>query len=211
MAGFNKELLEQIWISAGGKKSAAPMAAAIALAESGGSVRSENHNTNGSIDRGLWQINSIHGSQSTFDVAGNAKAAVAISKNGTDWTPWATYNEGKYKQFLGGGSGDKLGIVKLGESLAGGAVKEFNNVKNAVTAIPKGIDAVGKGIESIASVINFIGSPGGTARILKVVGGGVLILIAGNELVKVGGESTAAGPFKRAATTATKVAEIAPK
>lgn len=34
--------------------------AAIALEESGGNPLAHNHNSNGTVDRGLWQINSIH-------------------------------------------------------------------------------------------------------------------------------------------------------
>lgn len=82
--------LEQIWISAGGNPGAASVAAAIAMAESGGNPNATNVNTNGSIDRGLWQINSIHGSQSTFDPMGNARSAIAISNNGSNWAPWCT-------------------------------------------------------------------------------------------------------------------------
>ncbi len=42
------------------------------------------------------QINSVHGSLSTFDAYGNARSAVLISRDGTDWTPWTTYNSGAY-------------------------------------------------------------------------------------------------------------------
>lgn len=93
--------LEQLWIQNGGNPSAAPVAAAVALAESSGNPAATNHNTNGSIDRGLWQINSVHGTQSTTDVVGNVKAAIAISNNGANWAPWRTYVSGAYKQFLG--------------------------------------------------------------------------------------------------------------
>jgi len=92
--------LEQIWIMAGGNPASAPMAAAIALAESAGRPGATNDNTNGSIDRGLWQINSVHGAQSTYDIMANARAAVAISANGASWHPWTTFTTGAYKQFL---------------------------------------------------------------------------------------------------------------
>lgn len=82
--------LEQLWIQAGGNPAAAPIAAAIAEAESGGNPNAAPVNTNGSTDRGLWQINSVHGSQSTFDPLGNAMAAVQISQNGATWAPWCT-------------------------------------------------------------------------------------------------------------------------
>jgi hypothetical protein len=95
---FNQ--LEDLWVKAGGNPAKKAIAAAIALAESAGVSNAVNHNSNGSTDRGLWQINSVHGSQSTFDPLANAKAAVAISSNGTNWRPWVTYNNGAYKQFM---------------------------------------------------------------------------------------------------------------
>lgn len=102
MAKYTYSQLEGLWIANGGNKAAAPIAAAIAMAESSGDSQASNNNTDGSIDRGLWQINSVHGSQSTFDVTGNVKAAIAISANGTNWHPWVTFNTGAYKKFLQG-------------------------------------------------------------------------------------------------------------
>jgi len=94
--------LKNLWVSAGGNAASAPMAAAIAMAESGGDPNATNHNTNGSTDRGLWQINSVHGSQSTYNVADNVKAAIAISNNGSSWAPWSTFINGAYRQYLSG-------------------------------------------------------------------------------------------------------------
>jgi len=94
-ATYTYAQLEGVWIQAGGSPQTAPMAAAIAMAESGGNAAASNANTNSSIDRGLWQINSIHGSQSSFDVMTNARAAVAISGNGQSWRAWCTaYSDG---------------------------------------------------------------------------------------------------------------------
>lgn len=102
MTDYTYAQLEGIWINNGGNKLYAPIAAAIAMAESGGKSDATNDNTNGSTDRGLWQINSIWGALSTYDVNANAKAAVQISNNGTNWKPWVTYTTGKYLQFLQG-------------------------------------------------------------------------------------------------------------
>jgi Lysozyme like domain len=88
--------LEALWESAGGSASAAFTAAEIAEAESSGQQYATNDNSNGTVDRGYWQINSSHGPLSTFDAHGNARAAVLISSDGTDWTPWTTYNTGAY-------------------------------------------------------------------------------------------------------------------
>ena len=88
--------LEALWESAGGSPRAAFLAAEIAMAESGGRQYASLYNTNGTTDRGYWQINSVHGSLSTFAARGNARAAVLISSDGTDWTPWTTYQAGAY-------------------------------------------------------------------------------------------------------------------
>jgi len=35
------------------------------------------------------------------DALYNAKAAYAISRNGTDWTPWSVFKSGTYEQHVG--------------------------------------------------------------------------------------------------------------
>jgi LysM repeat protein len=84
--------LEELWEEAGGSSGEAFMAAQIAMAESGG----QQYATGAAGERGYWQINPDHGSLSTYDPLGNAKAAVIISGDGTDWTPWTTYTSGAY-------------------------------------------------------------------------------------------------------------------
>ena len=88
--------LEALWEQAGGSRGEAFTAAEIALAESSGQQYATNTNGGASTDRGYWQVNSIHGAQSTYDAYGNARAAVQISRDGSDWTPWVTYNTGAY-------------------------------------------------------------------------------------------------------------------
>jgi len=84
--------LEALWKAAGGRTSAAFMAAEIAMAESGG--RQYAHSPTN--DYGYWQINGVHGAMATYNPIGNAKAAIAISSNGTNWRPWTTYVTGAY-------------------------------------------------------------------------------------------------------------------
>jgi len=84
--------LEALWERAGGSPAAARTAASIALAESGGDPLA----TGADGERGYWQISLGHGALSTYDPYGNARAAVAISGNGTDWDPWTTYTDGAY-------------------------------------------------------------------------------------------------------------------
>jgi hypothetical protein len=107
-----KAALKSLWTRAGGSKRAADIAAAVALAESSGDPGASNRNSDGSIDRGLWQINSVHGALSTFGELANARAAVSISHNGSDWHPWTTFKTGAYRRFLssdGGASGSRGG------------------------------------------------------------------------------------------------------
>jgi LysM repeat protein len=84
--------LEQIWEQAGGSSSHAFMAAEIAMAESGGNPNA----ISPTDDFGLWQINASNGSLATLNALQNAKSAVLMSDNGTNWGPWTTYHSGAY-------------------------------------------------------------------------------------------------------------------
>jgi LysM repeat protein len=84
--------LEQLWINAGGTRSAAFMAAEIAMAESGGNQ----YALSPTDDYGYWQINVSNGSLATFNAYGNARAAITLSNDGTNWSPWTTYTSGAY-------------------------------------------------------------------------------------------------------------------
>jgi hypothetical protein len=131
MSGFPQTLdyaqLQGAWIAGGGSSASAPMAAAIAIPESGG--QTNNVNTNTSTDPGgsfgLWQINrgAHQGSLGPgwfassglawtggpsiaawggpwTDPPTNAAEAVALSGNGQSWQPWATtYNSGAWQQY----------------------------------------------------------------------------------------------------------------
>src|SRR3712207_8953239 len=58
----------------------------------------------GSVDRGLWQINSCwHPSVSkscAYDAQCNANAAYRISSGGRNWKPWVAYTNGRYENYL---------------------------------------------------------------------------------------------------------------
>jgi hypothetical protein len=97
---YDKAALMDLWSRAGGPAAQANLAASVALAESGGDPKADPKNTDGSIDRGLWQINSIHGALSTFNPLGNARAAVKISSRGKNWSPWVAWKKGAHRQYL---------------------------------------------------------------------------------------------------------------
>ncbi len=84
--------LEQLWVEAGGSPAAEVTAASIAMAESGG-----NQFATGTVgERGYWQINPVNGALSTYDPYGNARAAVIMSADGANWSPWTTFTSGAY-------------------------------------------------------------------------------------------------------------------
>lgn len=93
------ELAEQAGFSGEGLA----MAIAVALAESGGDASATDYDANGTVDRGLWQINSVHSAYSAacdYDPPCAAAAAYAISSHGRDWSPWVTYQRGEEIAYL---------------------------------------------------------------------------------------------------------------
>jgi len=92
--------LERLWIKGGGNPVVAPVMAAIALAESGGNPNALHKNKNGSVDRGLWQINSSHKyGTASMDPGENAKEAVSIYHS-QGLVAWSTFTSGAYRKFL---------------------------------------------------------------------------------------------------------------
>ncbi len=84
------------------------VAYAVCMAESRGNPNANNAGTNsdGSVDRGLMQVNSIHADMvggdldKLYDPKTNLDVAYSLSHNGTDWTAWSAYNSGRYTAFL---------------------------------------------------------------------------------------------------------------
>jgi len=117
--------LEGLWINAGGSKATAPMAAAIAEAESGGDPAQTSRNPDGGTNVGLWQLDTPGGVGAGHSVADlkdpflNAALAVNGSKNGTNWASWETFANGAYKAFLSGSTTPDTASVPDG-TLAGG-------------------------------------------------------------------------------------------
>lgn len=111
MSTYGYDALYSLWTTCGGNRANADMAAAIALAESGGDTT----NVSPTNDYGLWQINiDAHPEyrddpSSLFDPTTNCRAAIAISSNGSNWRPWCTaYADGacgtKGGAYLGAGA-----------------------------------------------------------------------------------------------------------
>ena len=85
--------LEQLWNAAGGNPADAFMAAEIAEAESGGNQ----YALSPTDDYGYWQINASNGALATFNAYGNARSAIILSDDGSNWNAWTTYHPGAYE------------------------------------------------------------------------------------------------------------------
>jgi Lysozyme like domain len=94
--------IEQEWINNGGNPLMAPIMAAIAMAESSGNP--SNTTGDNGTSYGLYQIHwTVHPQflPSLLTNAGyNTNAAIQLSGNGKDLTPWTTYNTGAYTSYL---------------------------------------------------------------------------------------------------------------
>jgi Lysozyme like domain len=82
--------VENIWIQAGGNPQAAAMAAAIADASSGLNTAATYTNPDGTQTVGLWLIPTNGIPPGTTDPLANARAAIQISQNGTNWQEWCS-------------------------------------------------------------------------------------------------------------------------
>jgi hypothetical protein len=109
MANYTYAQLQGIWIQAGGSAATAPVAAAIAEAESSGNATVTSSNPDGGTNVGLWQLDTLgvgsgYSVAQLSDPATNAAVAVNGSGNGSNWSDWETYANGAYKAFLNNGT-----------------------------------------------------------------------------------------------------------
>ena len=171
---FTYAELEGLWINAGGPRGAAPIAAAIALAESGGCSGDINPTDNGGTQTSwsLWQISDGTHNQPVpgiMDPAVNAQQAVAKYK-ASGWSPWGTYNSGAYKAFMNGGTTPNLNVPSAKGTMQ--QAKETAQIEpytasGCLFAFP------GIGVPLIGNVGQFCILPKHTAR--AWIGAGLLI------------------------------------
>jgi hypothetical protein len=114
--------LEQLWIQNGGDPAKAPIAAAIALAESGGGAGALNPTDNNGTQTswGLWQIsNGTHSQPRPNILDPNVNAAAAVAKYhgaGNTFKPWGTFNSGAFQRYLQSGVAPVSAGVPAGAS-----------------------------------------------------------------------------------------------
>jgi hypothetical protein len=102
--------ISNLAVKAGFTTAEAAVMTGICLAESSGNITATHKNSNGSVDFGLAQINSIHKDlcpggdlMSLYDPGTNLAVAHKIYvAAGNKFTPWVTYNNGAYKKNVPG-------------------------------------------------------------------------------------------------------------
>lgn len=101
-AGISMSQIASYWISAHGKDNC-QTAVAVAMAESRGDCSAQYENGPGSIDRGLWQINSHWHPECSdscaYSCSCNAGCAVSVWKS-SGWSAWATYNNNLHTPYM---------------------------------------------------------------------------------------------------------------
>ena len=202
-------------------------ATAVALAESGGDPGATHSNTNGSVDYGLWQINTVHGSLlnqgDKFNPLDNAKMALTVFRGaGNKWTPWPSYNNGSSQGFMaqatlaaaqpvppaspaGASASAAASATAPGESgEAGGTAQGSapavtpNPVADAITNALSPFTALASGVTGLMEKIKTVLNVNFWWR----VGAGILgvIMILASFMVLSGQSSTVQGAVKLVAT-----------
>jgi hypothetical protein len=138
---YNRSQLEGLWIAAGGPRGLAHIAAAIALAESGGNAGAINPEGPEHAE-GLWQIKGQLVPGDPLNPAVSARNAVAKWRAAGGFSPWVTYTSGAYETYMA--LGGLLGFASGGIVPPG--VKAKFPQRSTAGKIPKGLhfDPYGK-------------------------------------------------------------------
>jgi hypothetical protein len=104
LASSGADLCAQVGYNAGFRGNGLLIAVEVGMAESGCvASKTSPPNSDGTVDRGLWQINSVAhrevSNSCAYDAQCNADAAYQISSGGSSWSQWSTYNDGSYRNF----------------------------------------------------------------------------------------------------------------
>lgn len=160
--------VQNIWISAGGNPQASSMAAAVADATSGLNPNAIRNLPNGQQAIGLWGLPKNGQPPGSTDPTANARAAIQLSSNGTDWSQWCVtwsdnncgLNGGSY---LGSGSNALGALASTGTYSVAGSTPAGN----------------GTGASSATSTSpSTATSHSNLLLILLLAGGGVLLFFA---------------------------------
>ena len=119
-------------------------AVAVAGAESSYSPTETYHNSNGTTDHGLWQINDVNAAALAIgdwrDPATNGRMAMMIWKAaGNSWHPWTTFNSGAYLSHL---AEARTAVAALGSGAGGAGTGCDSSGKGAARPFPGGSGTV---------------------------------------------------------------------
>lgn len=182
MSGLAYATLEQLWTEAGGPSAAAPTAAAIAIAESGGNPSSiQQGQPYATTGWGLWQITpgdsepQLGTNSQLLDPLTNARAAVAkFNAAGGTFEPWTTYTGGEYRQYLNGTNYSGNGTNTAGGSAAANSAAAAN-APSAAAIFQWQTSLLGQSIN--IDMDGFVGTLCMTAGIV-VMAAGLLVVMA---------------------------------
>jgi hypothetical protein len=170
----------------------AKIAAAIAMAESGGNP-SALSNDSDDYSFGLWQINmkgsmgpsrrALYGlskNEDLFDPAVNARVMSAISHQGQNFSAWTTYTSGRYQQFMGATiSPASFPIPIPGTGMTGFLPDSVPGVGTSINVL----DTVTKVGGAVTNTARWVSNPKNWLRVVYVIGGGILVYAAVETLI----------------------------
>lgn len=164
------------------------------------------------VDRGILQINSAFHpdvpDSAAYDPVQAFRSAFAISKGGTDFTSWVTFDTGAYKSWLPKGlslpsiaspvQGVGQGISTVGQGVSAGAQNVTGNVGAGISAVAQGVAQGLPGLLQRGGL--FI------VAILAVILG--IVLIANNPISQAGRQAGQAVTGKAAKAAASRFGYI---
>lgn len=198
---MSQKAIAALWISQGGNPRKADEYSAIMMPESGGDTKIYN----GICCYGLAQLNVRDGiaSKACAESARcSVRKSIELSSNGTNWTPWQAYTEGKHKAYIGksGIKGDEnpsvlekalasgLGSLPGGGSFLGAVAGTLTS--DGGPGLPNidspldGINQVGASLESIARLMENLFTAHFWVRFGKGLLGALLLVYALQGLLK---------------------------
>lgn len=191
---MNQSQIYTLARNAGLPAARAKIAAAIAMAESGGNPAAVVHDSDDD-SYGLWQINmrgsmgptrrALYGLASNdalLDPATNARVMSSISHQGANFSAWTTYTSGKYKDFMG------VTVSEIAGDVAGGVLGGVGGALlpdgSGVFQLPADVvDAFHKIATGMEKTAGWVSNQRNWLRVAYVVGGGVLLYAAVETLV----------------------------
>lgn len=188
MANLSPVEVARYALEAGFRGQNAATAVAVSMAENpSGSTTAINHNKDGSVDVGLWQINSSNASPDAMtDPAANAAEAFKLASSGRGWNNWTAYRQ-KIK-FLAALPIAEAAVLAaqaahpgLGLKVAGTTPIDASTLLPGQRPNPQQPSIIGE-FQAVIDMFNRVGTwisnPTSWSRILYVGLGGVLVVVA---------------------------------